>query len=151
MIFFLQINWPLIFACFFWYFKLSNWCGLHEDCVKTSHILEKKAVYIVGLWKRKVCMPTTIPLSILQFLTWEKLRFPKLTEKTITFLTSTVKLPLLWLKTQQLRRTTPLAHWKLPCSCDKLDIWQLLLFHGGTNSGKNFPRIHRCRKNTRFF
>ena len=51
-----------------------------------------------------------------------KLRFPKLTEKTITFLTSTVKLALFWLKTQQLRWTTPLAHQELPCSCDKLDF-----------------------------
>ena len=69
-------------------------------------------------------------------------------KKTITFLPSTVKSALFWLKTQQLRWTTPLAHQELPCSCDKLDFWQPSLFHGRNKSGNIFPRIYRCRKNT---
>ena len=65
-----------------------------------------------------------------------------------TFLTLTVKSARFWLKTQQLSWTTLLSQQKLPCSCDKLDFWHFLLFHGGSSSGKFFPRIYRCRRNT---
>ena len=77
-----------------------------------------------------------------------KLRFPKLTEKNYHFSHFNSKIGPFLAETQQLRWTTPLAHQELPCSCDKLDFWQPLLFHGRNKSGNIFPRIYRCRKNT---
>ena len=79
-----------------------------------------------------------------------KLRFPKLTEKNYHFSHFNSKIGPFLAETQQLRWTTPLAHQELPCSCDKLDFWQPLLFHGRNKSGNIFPWIYRCRKNTIF-
>ena len=85
------------------------------------------------------------------FLWARKTKFSEAHRKKLSlFSTSTVKLALFWLKTQQLRWTTPLAHQELPCSCDKLDFWQPWLFHGRNKSGNIFPRIYWCRKNTMF-
>ena len=106
------------------------------------------STYVVGYSAKKGPFPDEEEKCVF-FLWARKTKFSEAHRKKLSlFSTSTVKLDLFWLKTQQLRWTTPLAHQELPCSCDKLDFWQPWLFHGRNKSGNIFPRIYWCRKNT---
>ena len=108
------------------------------------------STYVVGYSAKKGPFPDEEEKCVF-FLWARKTKFSEAHRKKLSlFSTSTVKLALFWLKTQQLRWTTPLAHQELPCSCDKLDFWQPWLFHGRNKSGNIFPRIYWCRKNTIF-
>ena len=113
----------------------SSWCAkvVHLCC----WVFSKKGP--ISWWRRKVRF---------FLVSTENKVFRSSQKKLSLFSTSTVKLALFWLKTQQLRWTTPLAHQELRCSCDKLDFWQPWLFHGRNKSGNIFPRIYWCRKNT---
>ena len=156
---------PQIFSSGKWYFsginrseeKYFRFCCVHGKVKVVRNQVYRRSKVVLGVLrvlstlvvgfsvKKGPILLLKLRKVIVFFCELRKTLFSVLTRKKRTFLLHQEMGPFL-LNTQQHRWTT-LAHQELPCSCDKLDFWHFLLFHGGNSSGKIFPRIYRCRRN----